>query len=254
MRLRGISRCVAQPDLGYGRSQVDACWQTPDSRFVGVVRGFSPEPTLLRTDLAERTANLVCAAMLDEWTRDPTSDVEARLRGVFEAVHRRVRDEARSVVEWPGPPAGQTVFSAHAHAAALAVDGDAVHVAHVGSCRVFASREGAWSQLTRDHTLAEEYASCGATAPELPVDFQGIYTRFLGFDETACEPTLARHSIDDGPFLVCTASVGIPPRVGDLESMLAALEHSQGALVIVAASSPATAAGRTGRASGRPGE
>jgi hypothetical protein len=236
VRVRVASRCAVQPDPGYGRSRVDACWATPDTRFVGVASGFSPEPTLLRSDLAERTANLVCTAMVDEWMRDRTSDVEARLRGVFEAVNQRVRDQACSVVEWPEIPArrrwpwrrrteasppGRTVFRALAHVAALVIDGDAVYVAHMGACRVFARRERAWSQLTQDHIHSPE--------------FSWVFVRALGLDFADNEPTIARHSIDEAPFLVCTESFGLPVDM-DPESMLATYENSQGALVIIAAS------------------
>jgi hypothetical protein len=155
-----------------------------------------------------------------------------------------VRDEACSVVEWPetpvrrrwpwrrqteASPRGQTVFRACAHVAALAIDGDAVHVAHMGACRVFARRERAWSQLTQDHIYSQEHP--------------GIYTRALGLDFNDNQPTIARHSIDEAPFLVCTESFGLPVAEdlsaavrGDPESMLATYENSQGALVIVAAS------------------
>ncbi len=232
------------------------CWQTPDGRFVGVVRGSSPEPTLLRSNLAERSAELVRDAMLDAWTRNPTGPVEAWLLGAFEAAHRRLQDEGRSVVElspvqprrrWPwqrrteAPPAPPTptVFQGTAQAAALVIEDDAVYIAHVGACRVFGGRTGEWSRLTRDHTLEADYADAGVSMSEVLMEYRSIVTRTLGLNKCVA-PTITRHSLDDAPFLICTPNVGFPldvdpPAVtwGDVESMLAAFEHSQGALVIV---------------------
>jgi protein phosphatase len=67
---------------------------------------------------------------------------------------------------------------------AVALRGDILRVAHVGDCRAYRIEGGAITQLTRDHSVAEEYAQRGEP---LPADKQGlanVLTRCLGIEPT----------------------------------------------------------------------
>jgi serine/threonine protein phosphatase PrpC len=63
---------------------------------------------------------------------------------------------------------------------------DHIHIAHVGDSRVYRLRAGVLSQLTKDHSLFEEYKDSVQLTPEQERDFphKNVITRALGIRPT----------------------------------------------------------------------
>lgn len=80
----------------------------------------------------------------------------ADLAGGFEEANREVR--ALRTGEGPAQPG--------AVAAALVVDADGAHVAHVGNVRVYRLRAGELERLSTDHSLVEDFIRTHETTPE----------------------------------------------------------------------------------------
>ena len=82
---------------------------------------------------------------------------EQRLVSAVEQANRRIfaagqEDEARSGM-------GTTV-------AAVWLDGETAHVAHVGDSRLYRFRDGGLAQITTDHSLVNDYLARGLMTPE----------------------------------------------------------------------------------------
>lgn len=82
---------------------------------------------------------------------------ERRLVSAIEQANRRIfaagqEDEARSGM-------GTTV-------AAVWLDGETAHVAHVGDSRLYRFRDGGLAQITTDHSLVNDYLARGLMTPE----------------------------------------------------------------------------------------
>jgi protein phosphatase len=84
-----------------------------------------------------------------------------------------------------------------------------VTLAHVGDGRAYLFRDGTLSQLSRDHTLAEELTASGALSREeaLRSPNGSVITRALGFG-ASCEPDLIEVVPQNGDvLLLCTRGV-----------------------------------------------
>lgn len=85
-----------------------------------------------------------------------------------------------------------------------------VHIAHLGTARVYRWRRGALEQLTRDHTLAEApealmkaLADLGSPDPEMVNVVGRCITRALGV--AGVEPSIASHALEQGDrFVLCS--------------------------------------------------
>jgi hypothetical protein len=185
--------CAPHGDPGHGWSEADACWAEPAAGHFGVVRGFSPEATLLRTDLAAVAARAVQEGFCACWAA-AAGPPELRLRLAIAAAEAELR---RQAVQPPRPP-GASPLCATAELAVLALAGERAWLAHCGCCRIFRRGAQGWQQLTRDHTLAEEEPALAS----LPQASQ-ITTRRLGLGEAAM-PAITSVEQGDGLFLLCT--------------------------------------------------
>src|SRR5256885_15823091 len=90
------------------------------------------------------------------------------------------------------------------------VSGDKGYVAHVGDSRVYRIRAGAISQVTRDHSLLEDYKEA---KPDMTEEEQrnfphkNVITRALGMRETV-QVDVKNFPIEDGDtFLLCCDGV-----------------------------------------------
>jgi len=109
---------------------------------------------------------------------------------------------------------------------ALAVTGDKAQIAHVGDSRVYRFREGAIEQLTRDHSLINDYRRVKPqlTEEELAELPKNVITRALGMRDDL-EVDVRSEPLQAGVvYLLC--SVGLHGLVAD-EDMAAILRESE---------------------------
>jgi serine/threonine protein phosphatase PrpC len=148
------------------------------------------------------------------------SDLGQRLGDAVAEAEAEVRRRAvRAAVARGADPVRGT-----AELAVLALDGERVWLAHVGTCRIYAAAAAGWQQLTVDHTLAEEEPALRHVAPA-----EHISTRRLGLTARVV-PSIACVARQRGPFLLCTpglrstvAALGSAPRAATPEAAFAAL-------------------------------
>jgi len=79
-------------------------------------------------------------------------------------------------------------------------------VAHIGDSRLYRLREGELTQLTKDHSLLQEWIDSGMITPEqaLTAQHKNLVTRALGVD-AAVEPEIHEHEVAVGDlFLLCS--------------------------------------------------
>lgn len=76
-------------------------------------------------------------------------------------------------------------------------------VAHIGDSRLYRLRDGAFEQLTKDHSLLQEWIDSGMITPEqaLTAQHKNLVTRALGVDETV-EPEIHDHDVLPGDLLL----------------------------------------------------
>jgi protein phosphatase len=87
-----------------------------------------------------------------------------------------------------------------------------VFVAHIGDSRAYRLRDGQLERITRDHSLADEYASMGLLSGDQVRTFayKNVVTRAVGLGETV-EPEVHFHTIRQGDvFLLCSDGLTDP--------------------------------------------
>lgn len=104
-----------------------------------------------------------------------SSPSESELRDYMVEANRAVWDKAQDDQDLRGMGTTCTLIS---------MDGDQVHLAHVGDSRAYLYRRGELSQLTEDHTLVERMVREGRLKPEEAQHHpqRSIITRALGVD------------------------------------------------------------------------
>jgi protein phosphatase len=141
-------------------------------------------------------------------------DGGVRLRTAIEAANREIWQLGHSDPALHGM--GTTIV-------ALLVEGDVLHLAHVGDSRAYRVRDGALEQLTRDHSYAAELAGQGIdlTDERMQRRYHGVLTRAVGAEETI-EVEIARDTLRSGDTLaLCSDGVYrmVPP--AELQTLLA---------------------------------
>jgi serine/threonine protein phosphatase PrpC len=123
--------------------------------------------------------------------RDRRADVAAAVSAADAAVAERKRGRLARM--------GSTL------AALVVVAGERAVVAHVGDSRVYLLRDGALHQLTRDHSLYNEFCASGLAPPDPDAfPFPNVITRALGMSGAAA-PDLATYDLRAGDvYLVCS--------------------------------------------------
>jgi len=122
---------------------------------------------------------------------------ENRLVCGIRAANYRIYDTARSNISRKGM--GTTIVAAH-------LAGDGMHIAHVGDSRAYLARGESIRQLTRDHSLLEDYreAKPDLTAEEeANFPHKNVITRALGMRDEV-EVAVRSEAIEEGDtFLLC---------------------------------------------------
>src|SRR5690606_18586225 len=101
------------------------------------------------------------------------------------------------------------------------VCGDKVYCAHVGDSRCYRVRRGEITQLTRDHSLLEDYKEAKpdmSEEEERNFPHKNVITRALGMRETV-QVDIRGHQIEDGDvYVLCSDGLsGMVPDPGILE-------------------------------------
>jgi protein phosphatase len=123
-----------------------------------------------------------------------------RLLLAIEEANRRV---------WALPQTEPALHGLGTTVAALLVDGDVGHIAHVGDSRVYCIRNGAIEVLTHDHSYLNDLAARGVelTDPAMRARYESVLTRAIGVAPTV-DVELATRALQVGDtFLLCSDGV-----------------------------------------------
>ncbi len=123
-----------------------------------------------------------------------------RLRHAIEEANRRV---------WTLPQSEPALHGLGTTVAALLVDGDVGHIAHVGDSRVYRIRDGAIEALTHDHSYLNDLAARGVelTDPAMRSRYESVLTRAIGVAPTVDVEVAARPIAPGDTFLLCSDGV-----------------------------------------------
>jgi protein phosphatase len=126
------------------------------------------------------------------------SYVENRLVCAIKLANLRIFETSCRDIRYKGM--GTTIVS-------TLVVGDKVYVGHVGDSRVYRIRDGAIQQLTRDHSLLEDYKEAKpdmTEEEERNFPHKNVITRALGMRETV-QVDIRAHQIKSGDvYLLCS--------------------------------------------------
>ena len=128
------------------------------------------------------------------------TDTSLRLLLAIEEANRRV---------WALPQTEPALHGLGTTVAALLVDGDVGHIAHVGDSRVYCIRNGAIEVLTHDHSYLNDLAARGVelTDPAMRARYESVLTRAIGVAPTV-DVELATRALQVGDtFLLCSDGV-----------------------------------------------
>jgi protein phosphatase len=156
------------------------------------------------------------------------SYVENRLVVGIKMANQRIFQAAAGDMKFKGM--GTTIVSGQ-------IVGDKFYIAHVGDSRCYRIRAGAIQQMTRDHSLLEDYKDA---KPNMSEDEQrkfphkNVITRALGMRETVQVDVLAHDIHDQDIFLLCSDGLSgmiEDPQLLDLVKGSPNLENAVASLV-----------------------
>ncbi len=162
----------------------------------------------------------------DQTDPDATDGTVMMLRRAVEAGHEAIRTKARTHPELEGM--GSTVVAL----CLLPGQPREATCVHIGDSRAYLLRGDSLTQLTRDHSLVEEYVARGLVSPQesLTHPQRHLITRALGIEGRA-EPDLASLTLQEGDLiLLCTD--GLTKALDDgeiLKTLLRARESPEAA-------------------------
>lgn len=144
---------------------------------------------------------------LENFLRGKEPDAKL-LRTAVEAVNRRLYLRQQEDEELNGMGTTLTVLWAGRRQ---------VHLAHVGDSRAYLLREGAMTQVTRDHSLVQELLDRGALTPEQAArhPMRNVITRAVGTDENVAVDIMTQERHLGDVWLLC--SDGLSGMVEDAE-------------------------------------
>jgi PPM family protein phosphatase len=164
--------------------------------------------TLLATEFEKVLVDQPLSAMRGEQARAIAHDT---LRQLIAEANAAIFRAAESQPQYKGM--GTTLV------VALFYDNQ-VTVAHIGDSRLYRLREGQLEQLTKDHSLLQEWIDSGMITPEqaLTAQHKNLVTRALGVDAQV-EPEIHDYPVMPGDlFLLC--SDGLYDMVPDEETAM----------------------------------
>jgi serine/threonine protein phosphatase PrpC len=160
-------------------------------------------------DLVLRTPDWIMR--LDE---ELVRDVLDRMEKKLEAVNEVVNDRSKNEPELAGMGTTMTL------AATLGTD---AMIAHVGDSRAYLMRQGELSQLTRDHTVAQDLVDVGVLAPEEVSTHacRHILTNVIGGKGNRIRVELHHLRLQDGDqLLLCTDGLSEMAADDDISEVL----------------------------------
>lgn len=127
-------------------------------------------------------------------------DAGLRLRHAIEEANRRV---------WALPQTEPALHGLGTTVAALLVEGDVGHVAHVGDSRVYCIRSGTIEALTHDHSYLNDLAARGVELkdPAMRARYESVLTRAIGVAPTVEVDVSTRPVAVGDLFLLCSDGV-----------------------------------------------
>jgi len=156
------------------------------------------------------------------------SYIENRLCVAIKLANLRISEASNRDLRYKGM--GTTVVSA-------LVSGDKIYIAHVGDSRAYRVREGKIQQLTRDHSLLEDYKEAKPDmTPEEERAFphKNVITRALGMRDSV-EVAIKTHPIASGDvYVLCTDGLsGMVPddSIAEIVTQSKSLERAVAELV-----------------------
>ena len=128
------------------------------------------------------------------------TDASLRLLLAIEEANRKV---------WELPQTEPALHGLGTTVAALLVDGDVGHIAHVGDSRVYCIRNGTIEALTRDHSYLNDLAARGVelTDPAMRSRYESVLTRAIGVAPTVDVEVATRRLQVGDTFLLCSDGV-----------------------------------------------
>jgi len=129
---------------------------------------------------------------------DHDDDLQNELKLAMERCQARVRAAARS--DPAHPTMGTTLTMAY-------VLWPKLYVVHVGDSRCYLLRSGKLQQITRDHTVAQQYVEAGTLTPEEAQRsrWSSVLWNAVGGGSTELEPEVHKARLNDGDcLLLCT--------------------------------------------------
>jgi PPM family protein phosphatase len=207
--------CEARSDVGRKRKgNEDALFLNPEQRLYVVADGMGGHA-------AGEVASRVAVDAINEFVTLTGGDEEItwpfglddsisyegnRLKTAIRHANRRVLEATRESAEYEGM--ATTV-------AAVLVDGDTAHLAHVGDSRIYAWSGGEISQLTNDHSWVNEQIQSGVISAEQARShpLRNVVTRALGGRSDLLVDVQSRRMKPGDILLLC--SDGLTTMVGD---------------------------------------
>ncbi len=138
--------------------------------------------------------------LAEEDLEDEAAVMRERMRYAMNQAAIQIQRHARSRPETRGM--GTT-------AVAIVVDGDRVHLAHVGDSRAYRLREGRIDRMTRDHTVVQDEIDAGRLTPAMArmLPQRGVLTRSVGVHGRV-EPDIATFDLEpDDLWVLCSDGV-----------------------------------------------
>jgi PPM family protein phosphatase len=219
--------CEARSDVGRKRKgNEDAIFLNPEQKLYVVADGMGGHA-------AGEVASRVAVDAINEFVTltggneeitwpfglDETISYEGnRLKTAIRHANRRVLEATRESAEYEGM--ATTV-------AAVLVDGDTAHLAHVGDSRIYLWGEEGISLLTSDHSWVNEQIQSGVISPEQARShpLRNVVTRALGGRSDLVVDIQARRMGSGEVLLLC--SDGLTTMIGD-EDIARILEEASG--------------------------
>ena len=156
------------------------------------------------------------------------SYVENRLVCGIKLANLRISEASARDLRYKGM--GTTVVSA-------LISGDKIYIAHVGDSRAYRVRHGHIQQLTRDHSLLEDYKESKpdmTEEEERAFPHKNVITRALGMRDSV-EVAIKTHQVESGDvYVLCTDGLSgmvTDPQICEIVSKAKTLERAVAELV-----------------------
>ncbi|MDR1854077.1 MAG: protein phosphatase 2C domain-containing protein [Azoarcus sp.] len=169
--------CATRTDVGLVRNRNE------DSLWVDAKRGW----LLLADGMGGHRSGDLASALAVSYvsSRLRTAARAGKMNGDDDYASLLVKSvvDANAVIRGAGQTMGSDVMGSTFIGAVL--DGEQLIYVYLGDSRIYLWRDGALTQLTRDHTLVQEFVDAGRLTPELAQGhpYRGLLTRGLGVSD-----------------------------------------------------------------------